>query len=317
MRKYGFGLAALTAAAVATPAMSAVVFSDNMDSGAGWSLLSGGDGDHAATFGYDYSADGIPEAPNSIGGAATSGVKLEANIVTPAAGAFFTLVPTGQNFTGAHTLRFDAWMNFDADERVGDAVGTTEFLGGGLGHDSATADVASGAQAIATGEGGSGSDWRVFKSAPQFFVPATGMAAGDRNGANAYYSDYLPGGVLPPAAQGQTGLFGSVAGSPGLQWITWLISTDGSGIVNIDIRKPGSPNLRIATLDCNDTTDGSSGCTTDGNISLFYADFFSSVSPRADLTFGVIDNVVVTDVPEPASLALMGLGGLAMIRRKR
>jgi hypothetical protein len=295
--------------------MSAVVFSDNMDSGAGWGV-NAITADNAATFGYDYSADGIPEAPNSVGGAATSGVKLESNITAGALDGF-TLYPIGQSFSGAYTLQFDAWMNFDADERVGDANGTTEFLGGGIGYNNTSADIGSGAQAITTGEGGSGSDWRVFKSPPAFFLPAAAMTAGDRNGSNAHYSNYLTGSILPPVEQGQTGLFGSVAGSPGLQWITWLISTDGSGIVNIDIRKPGSPNLRIATLDCNDTSDGSSGCTTDGNISLFYADFFSSVSPRPDLTFGVIDNVVVSDIPEPASVALMGLGGLAMIRRKR
>ena len=298
-----------------SPAFSAVLYQDQMTNGAGWTMLASS-ADTAATFGYDYSADGIPEAPNSLGGdTATSGVKLQANIVAPAAAEHFTLVPTGQSFSGTYQLRFDAWMNFSTDDFYNNgASGTTEFLGGGIGHDSLTTDVASGAQAIATGDGGSGSDWRVFKSPPQFFVDAADMTGGSRNGFDAYYSDFLPG-VAPPAAQSQVAGT-SVAGSPGFQWITWQFTSHGNGTVVIEIEKPGGATLEIATIDCDDTSDGSSGCSTSGNISLFYADFFSSVSPSPDLAFGVIDNVVVTDVPEPASLALMGLGALAVCRRR-
>lgn len=299
----------------ASPAFSAVLFQDQMTSGAGWTTLASS-GDTAATFGYDYSADGIPEAPNSdLGDTATRGVKLEANLVAPAVAEHLTLVPTGQNFSGTYQLRFDAWMNFSTDDYYNNgAAGTTEFLGGGIGHDSLTSDVASGAQAIATDDGGSGSDWRAFKSAPQFFVGAADMTGGSRNGFDAYYSDFLTT-VAPPAAQSQAAGT-SVAGSPGFQWITWQFTSHGNGTVVVEIEKPGGATLEIVTLDCNDTSDGSNGCSTNGNISLFYADFFSSVSPSPGLTFGLVDNVVVTDVPEPASLALLGLGALAMFRRR-
>jgi hypothetical protein len=265
--------------------------------------------DVAYTFNYAYNILGIPEAPNTVGGdAATRGVKLEANQNAPDAGAYFTLYPTGQNFTGSYRLRFDAWQNFE----VGGS-GTTEFLGGGIGYDNVTADIASGAQAMATGEGGSSNDWRVFKSPPQFFIPDADMAGGTHQGADPYYTDFLP---AVPAAQGQAGT--SVPGSPGFQWITWDISVLGD-IVTISIEKPDASSLLIAQYDRTDTSDGSSGATTDGNISLFYGDFFSSVSSNPALAFGVIDNVEVTLIPEPSTALLLaaGLAGLARAGRRR
>ncbi len=140
-------------------------------------------------------------------------MKTEANLASPGTLEAITLYPLGENFAGNYQLRFDAWTNYDADERVnGDSAGTTEFLGGGVGYDNVTADVASGAQLIATNDGGSGSDWRTFKSPPQFFVSAAAMEAGDRNGATAYYSDFLPG-VAPPMEQAQVSFPAGIAGS--------------------------------------------------------------------------------------------------------
>jgi len=292
----------------ADPARAAELYRDEMTSGASWGMNS--TADTAATFGYNYSADGIPEAPNSIlGNTATSGVKLTANngdLIDAA--AYFTLYPVGKNFTGNYQLRFDAWMNFDADELAGAAVGTTEFLGGGIGYDNVTADVASGAQLIATGDGGSGSDWRAFKSPPQFFVPATDMAAGSRNGSDPYYANFLPA-VNPPVSQGQSNP--GVAGSIGFQWVTFEANVI-DDMVSFWIEKPGGDRLLILSYDKTDTSDGSSGVSTDGNISIFYADFFSSITPRPDRTFGIVDNVVVSTVPEPTAISLLGIVGLGL-----
>jgi hypothetical protein len=286
-----------------------ILFRDEMTNAAPWGVNVGGSGDVAYTFNYAYDLLGIPEAPNTAGGdAATRGVKLEANQNTPSGVDYFTLYPTGQNFTGSYRLRFDAWQNFE----VGGS-GATEFLGGGIGYDNVMADIASGAQVIATGDGGSSNDWRAFKSPPQFFIPDADMAAGTHQGSDPHYADFLP---AVPAAQGQAGT--SVAGSPGFQWITWDIAVEGD-IVTINIEKPDASRLLIVQYDKTDTSDGSAGVSTDGNISLFYADFFDSVSSSPALAFGMIDNVEVTQIPEPSTTLLLatGLAGLAAAGRRR
>ena len=291
-----------------TDTSNAALFRDQMNDGSAWSANVGGSGDSQYAFDYDYSADGIPEAPNGEGGdAATRGVKLEANLVAPTGGEFFTLYPNGQSFSGDYQLRFDSWSNFATA-----GSGTTEFSGGGIGYDGVTADIASGAQAIATNEGGSSNDWRAFKSAPQFFIPDADMTAGSHNGATPHYADFLPS-VASPASQAQGS---SVAGSPSFQWITWEFNVVGND-VSILIEKTDGSRLEIVSYDKTDTADGSAGVSTDGNISLFYADFFSSVANTPSLQFGIVDNVIVTEIPEPSSLTLLSLSGLALLRRRR
>jgi PEP-CTERM motif len=306
-------LLAIGAAARFADSCSAQLFRDEMINAAGWGINKGADTDSAATFGYDYSADGIPEAPHSQSGdAATSGLKLEANNGDAIqAAALLTVYPLGQSFSGDTHLRFDAWMNYDAVEaNEGTANGTTEFLGGGIGYDNIGADWGAGAQSVASGDRGAVDDWRVFDPS---FVAAADMVAGDRNGSNAYYADFLPA-VPTPAAQNQIGAIPpqlSMAGSPGFQWITWDIRVTGD-IVRVAIEKLNGDQLPIATWDRTVR-----GTTTDGNISILYGDVFSSITPRPDLTFGVVDNVVVT-VPEPSTALLLCIGalGVAALRRR-
>lgn len=303
--------AVLAGLLAAGPASAAVLFADEMTSGAAWGT-NATSADTLATFGFNYSTVGIPEAPNSQGGdAATSGLRLEANVLEPGSTESLTVYPLGQNFTGTYRLRFDAWSNYDTGETA-----TTEFLGGGIGYDNAASGLTSGAQAVASGDGGSSSDWRVFKDG--FFVAEADMAAGSRNASDPYYADFLPA-MSPPAIQGQAGT--GTDGAPGFQWITWQFTVIGTQVL-IDIEKPGGEQLRIAELDCLDVSDGSSGCSSTGNISLFYGDFFTSVSDAPAITFGLIDNVFVVDdfdIAEPGTVALLGVGlaGVVVIRRRR
>jgi len=265
--------------------VSAQLFQDQMNNPAGWGV-NAATADYLATFNYDYGANGISEAPNTQGGdAATRGLKLEANLFD-AAISFFTVYPIGQNFTGSYQLRFDAWMNYGT-------AGTTEFLGGGIAYNNTDADLTSGAQAIATGDGGSAQDWRAFDGVGG---STTYFPLG--NGSSEPYVSFLPS------------VNGSVAGSPGFQWITWEFNAF-EGNVSIFIEKPDSSRLQLTSFT---PTAG-----TDGNISLFYADFFTSLGDPASETFGIIDNVVVTAIPEPTTgvLAMIGVVGLWIARRRR
>lgn len=309
IKTLAFSLAIATAATTSLPAAASELYRSNLESGLGWGINSTS-GDVAATFGFDYGAAGvaIPEAPNTRpGDAGTRGVKLEANLASPAGGESLVVYPIGENFTGNYQVRFDAWMNIDLDAYYNNgAAGTTEFIGGGLGYNDTDPGIGTGAQMLATGDGGSGSDWRVF--AEGAFLTTSEMAAGTRNGFDPYYSDYLPE-VLPPAGQAQTyvGPDGSVAGSPAFQWVTFQITT-ANGVAGLFIEKPGGDLLPI--------TATSRPYTSDGNIGLVYADFFSSVAAQPSLQFGLIDNVEVSAIPEPSSLLLV-VGALAAAVRRR
>jgi hypothetical protein len=316
------GVAALALLATAAmPASAASLFWDQMSSASAANWGVNATADTLATFGFDYSTAGIPEAPHSMGGdVPTVGVKLEANIVDPGESNQISLYPTGQSFNGYYKLSFDAWMNYDVQEVIqGDSAGTTEFIGGGVGYNGTATDLGSGVQAVGTGDGGSAFDYRVFKSNntdPAFFVPDAQMAGGSRNANQPWWESFLPG-QTPPAGQAppQAALAGP-DGTLGFQWVTWNIGVQGDDVY-ISLEKPNGDVNLMAHLNCGASTGtGDSGCTTDGNIMLFYADFFSSVSPRAVWTYGIIDNVHVTEIPEPSSLVLLGLASLACFGRR-
>jgi hypothetical protein len=101
---------------------------------------------------------------------------------------------------------------------------------------------------------------------------------------------------------------GSIAGSPGFQWITWEFNVF-EGNVSIFIEKPDLSRLQLTSF----TPAGSTG----GNISLVYADWFTSLASPADSTFGLIDNVVVNAIPEPTTTALVMIGGAGLLFRSR
>lgn len=167
----------------------------------------------------------------------------------------------------------------------------------------------------ATGDGNSSSDWRAYSpTAPTRYVDtapgiyAAGAVAGSTNAAHAHYSSF--GGVTPPAAQTalfsqQTGTTG--AGAAAFEWHVVEIQKLGANVTwTVD-------GVLIATVPVADDT-----VLTGENIFFGHSDTnaTSSTDPNdVHLLFTLIDNVQV--IPEPSSLALFGLGGLALATRRR
>lgn len=304
----------LGAVAVVTPSFGQVVFNRNFDADdtANWAVFQGpATTDSAADFYFDYSTVGIPSAPNS--GGTTRGVRLQANQSSGVFGGV-SVSPIGQTFSGDYELRLDMWLNFNGPA-PGGGSGSTQIGGAGIGTAGTTAQWPGGVQDsvwfAATGEGGSSADYRAYSSAaPTSYADASGVyAAGSRNGSAPYYSGF--GGGAAPAAQlalypQQSG--NTLVGSLGWAWHDVSILSAGNTITwSID-------GLLIATVDASTVSMGG------GNILLMYSDInaTSSTDPNdVNLLFGLFDNVRVTLVPEPSSLALVGLGALALLRRRK
>ncbi|QDU57565.1 PEP-CTERM sorting domain-containing protein [Aeoliella mucimassa] len=305
--KLSYFLSALSVAVLSyLPASAEVIFTDSLDAEGSWTV--NGTADTAYEFGYDYSADGIPEAPNSVGGAATTGLKLQANMSAGAAN--IVAASPGLSLSGKYTVQFDMWINANGPF-PGGGGGSTEFIGGAVGHDGTTAGV-DGASFLASGEGGSSSDWRLYKegawldydsSSPEITATYGPLVTGDNSASDPFVTEFP--GVAPPALQQanfaqQTG--STQDGAAGFQWLTVLVTADAdAGTAKFDITSELGGSVTLGTIDASigDTV------STEGDLALLYADLFSSVSDNAALSFGVFDNVVVNTVPEPSSVVML------------
>lgn len=312
------------------------VYSQNfdVDDSANWTI-NDGPSDEEADFYFDYSTMGIPSAPNA--GGTTRGMKLAANLYSslPAANGF-SVSPTGQSFTGDYTLSFDLWSNYLGHRTDGvgvGATGSTMLSTYGIMSSGTFANYPGSADGLFfanTGDGGSGADYRAYSvernisyQVPPItdpfspdYSPADLHAthhAGDRNHTATLYTDNFGGATVPAA---QTTLYPDTQhgttplGSMGFEWhhveivksgatVTWLV--DGIALITVetaDFLSPvGGSNILFGHSDTNGT----------GSIDLNYE--FTS--------FTLIDNVVVTVVPEPAISGLVLVSGALLTRRRR
>ncbi len=234
----------------------------------------------------------------------------------------FSVSPTGQSFSGNYRVSFDLWQNYAGPVGPG-GNGTTQLSMFGIGSTGASAawagnttGWASGANGVGFGvtlDGGSSVDYRAYSSAATTaYAEGSPVYAsgGFRNGSAAYYAGF--GGASAPAAQialfpGQTGT--TEAGEIGFSWRRVDIDVVGAGSAYwyIDGLLIGSVNLSTVTLGGGNLFlghgDTNAGSSTDPNDSL--------------LNVTIIDNLQVVAIPEPSSLALFGLGGLAFLARRR
>lgn len=291
---------------------SAQLYSDNFDLNSLANYTVNQDPDTEVLFSYDYSANGIPSAPNSVGGT-TLGVRFRANIDTTAGAAAINISPTGQGFVGDYTLRYDLWMNANGPFPAGGG-GSTQFATAGVGNSGTaiqrSSGTANGPWFAVDSEGGSGIDYRAYRGIALEGPTSTAYAASDdgiinrRNADNSYYHTTFPGGQSAPASQGQTGSL--APGTIGFAWRDVQISVTGGTNITWTI-----DGLLIATL--NNATLGGS------NIFVGHWDVFSSITADPSLNFSIVDNLRVVAVPEPSTIALGVLGalGVLFVRRKK
>jgi hypothetical protein len=316
---------ASVSAALDHNSFSQVIWTADLSNASLWNVnkstgINANDAGGVATFNYNYSAIGIPMAPN---GSDTMGLKLQAN---RSGGVFsgLSVSPIGQSFTGNYQLRFDLWLSFQGSAGNGildGGNGTTQAGGGGIGTAGTTAQWAGGAQDSvhfsATGDGGSAQDYRAYSSAAgsgysdTSGVFAAGNVAGVRNDTQAYYQGI--GGKSAPGAQ--TTLYPSTQhgqtrpGAAGFAWRDIQITKIDNAITwHLD-------GLLIATVDASSVTLGG------GNILLNYFDTNAGSSTDGALADallgGLFDNVRVAIVPEPTLLSLAIVGGLALLVSRR
>ncbi len=268
-------------------------FSDDFDSDTSgqWQVATSGS-DTSVVFAYDYSADGIPSAPNSSDGT-TLGAKFQANMVSPQATEAITIFPKNTWFAGRYTLTFDMWINANGPFPAG-GTGSTEFITCGIGADPGTVNLheatGSGGWFAADGEGGASHDYRAYKNQTEQWIASGQFHVSSNNNTDAQLSAYF-NPQTPPLLQQTTYPQQSGATTAGCMGFAWhrvevhVDQTAGTATWIID-------DLPIATLD---TAVGSS-FDTSGTIAIGYMDPYTSISDNAALSFGIIDNVEVVTI---------------------
>src|SRR5262245_12532411 len=219
-------------------------FSDSFDSDTSpnWTVNFSGPATFAE-FAYDFSADGIPEAPSSTGSfTPTRGLRFRAN-ERGGRGSGLGASPLNGDFEGNYRLRFDMWLNYAGPLNNGNVVGQTQAGSAGVGTSGLEpmwpgGAVTAGVWFSATGDGGSGvgpGDYNAYSGATLLGdttgVYAAGTNNGPRDNLNVYYAPWPA--VSAPAAQvtahpTQTGT--TATGTFGEAWHKVAITKHGTNV---------------------------------------------------------------------------------------
>ncbi|QQE12911.1 PEP-CTERM sorting domain-containing protein [Planctomycetota bacterium] len=312
MRKAFSTLALLTAAATITStASAAVLFEEGFDSAADANLINVVTGEVETMF-VDYSNFNVAH-PTEAGtsenfklgvaasGKGTTGMLVRANMTGGATSGlqFYAANAAGEgiNFTGTYKMSWDSYASIPTG-----TASSTEFLQWGVGRqDTANhngygtdSDTWDGSWGVSSGDGYTLAGGDAHRFAINGSLIAKQATEGDASQAA------FPGGEngYPEAGMYQN------------KWTHWEVSVEGEvGYQQITLSANG-----VKIFDSFDTG------SANGFAYLGYEDYWSSVNSTPMGQWMIFDNFVITDgaaIPEPASLALLGLGGLAMLRRRK
>ena len=277
-----------------------VLYSEGFDSQASAKVVENNDADTIVTY-VDYSnftvgaaTFNVPEAPNMVAGSAsTRGVLMQANLVN-AAPAIVNLIAadspggTPVSFSGDYSLTFDMWLSVFIP--VG--AGGTEQLVYGIGNDGGVP---------------LGRSNRLDTPGPMgtWGWLATELGYGTEDAVIYENSTELE--RLGNTQLGQDVLFIDAFGNnpdqaPANTWTQVEVVSLGG---NVKVYYNG-----VLFHD-------QASASTNGFAVVGYEDPFGSLAEFPDNQWGIADNFVVTQIPEPTGLALAAISALLLCFRRR
>jgi hypothetical protein len=277
----------------ATSPPATVLFSEGFstpDSAANWNVFFAASTndftpDYSATFGFDYSSQGIPPAPHGTGD--TFGLFLTVNKDAVGSAAAVNLYPIGKSFSGNFALRFDMFISVVVPNAV-----STEYVLFGVNHSGTKTNW------FRSGAGGVPAGWTFDGVFYSIEADGAGLIAGNVSGGDYInYSSPTTTNNNPTAlsagrrATTLTNEFtvppNSVPGVPGNN--TSLASATPLW-ADVELSQIG----KIITLKVNNTHIFSYSNATayaSGNIMIGYCDPFESIG--LNTSYVVFDNVRV------------------------